>query len=48
MDEDAIATQNMPKEMITLSKFMKDTTLKNEHQKLLTRLDNQIESRVVA
>ena len=38
----------IPKEMITFHKFMKDTTLKDEHQKMLSRLDNNIEHRVLA
>jgi hypothetical protein len=34
--------------MMTLSKFMKDTTLKEEHQKMMSKLDNQIEHRVIS
>ena len=33
---------------MTLSKFMKDTTLKEEHQKMMSKLDNQIEHRVIS
>ena len=46
--EDDLANQNLPKELITLQKFMKDTTMKTQHQNTLTRLDNQIEAKVVA
>ena len=37
----------IPKEMIAFHKFMKDSTLKDEHQKMLSRLDNNIEHRVL-
>lgn len=37
----------VPKELLTLSKFMKDTSLKNEHQKMMSKLDNNIEHRVI-
>ncbi len=30
-----------------MNKFMKDSTLKNEHQKMMSKLDNNIEHRVI-
>ena len=51
MDDDAKQQQEtsepLPRELMTLSKFMKDPGMKSEHQKLLSKLDNQIENKVV-
>ena len=51
LNEEKIAlSQNMPREMATLQKFMKESyaPAKGEHQKTFSVLDNQIESKVVS
>ncbi len=48
MDEEAQAqSQGLPSELITLQKFMKESTLKTEHQKMFQKLDNNIEERLI-
>ena len=36
----------IPKNKFTLDEFMREKTLKNEHQKLFTKIDNLLEEQV--